>query len=453
MRYDLADFNQQALSDDTDADIATLEKLLALVQPVLNSGKDDKRDELVRQIKKLAGEKVLIFTEFQDTARYLHQELARAFPERHIGFATGSNNTVELVRRFAPKANIKNGTLRPGETELDLLIATDALSEGQNLQDSSIVINYDIHWNPVRLIQRIGRVDRIGTEAGVIRVFNFLPERSLEAQLNLQARVQRRVQEIHDVLGEDDKILTDQETLNEKAMYAIAHGDEGVLDEDMGEKLTPMQQAERVIRDLERNQPELLERIKALPGGVRGPLAESAGAGKTFAFFRAGDYRKLYLRHADGTVITEDGAVLEALRCDPDARGMPRSPDHNAGVMKLFGDFETEIKVIEGERANQRRLARGQEYVDKQLKAYFGQLTDPRERRIVEDLRQVFTGDLAGYVLAALSRLQREKFAGKALVEALSAIYTAFELGTEAAVQGRQASTDNQSVIVCSGSS
>ena len=101
------------------------------------------------------------------------------------------------------------------------LIATDVLSEGMNLQDCDAIINYDLHWNPVRLIQRFGRIDRIGTEFEVIRGFNFLPEVGLERNLGLRRRLQQRIQEIHDTIGEDAAILDASERLNESAMYAI----------------------------------------------------------------------------------------------------------------------------------------------------------------------------------------------------------------------------------------
>ena len=101
------------------------------------------------------------------------------------------------------------------------LVATDVLAEGLNLQDCDNVINYDLHWNPVRLIQRFGRIDRIGTEHDVDYGFNFLPETGLERNLGLRPKLRNRIQEIHDTIGEDAAILDEGEQLNESAMYAI----------------------------------------------------------------------------------------------------------------------------------------------------------------------------------------------------------------------------------------
>ena len=106
--------------------------------------------------------------------------------------------------RFAPKANPEYRRA-PNESEIRLLIATDVLAEGLNLQDCDSIINYDLHWNPVKLIQRFGRIDRIGSENETITGYNFLPELGIEQNLGLHARLAARIQEIHDTIGEDGR--------------------------------------------------------------------------------------------------------------------------------------------------------------------------------------------------------------------------------------------------------
>ena len=102
-----------------------------------------------------------------------------------------------------------------------MLISTDVLSEGLNLQDGDTIINYDLHWNPVRIIQRFGRIDHIGSEHDNIYGFNFLPEIALDRHLSLHEIVHNRIQEIHDTIGEDAIILDSSEQINTDAMYAI----------------------------------------------------------------------------------------------------------------------------------------------------------------------------------------------------------------------------------------
>ena len=150
-----------------DAKLQILKKRLA--EPPLNEGK------------------CLIFTQYADTARYLFENLNPNGERDDVDVIySGDKSKERAVGRFAPKANPEYRFQR-GESELFTLIATDVLAEGLNLQDGDKIINYDLHWNPVRLIQRFGRIDRIGSEHDVIYGFNFLPETGIEQNLGLRA--------------------------------------------------------------------------------------------------------------------------------------------------------------------------------------------------------------------------------------------------------------------------
>ena len=110
-----------------------------------------------------------------------------------------------------------------------MVVSTDVLSEGLNLQDCDRIINYDLHWNPVRLIQRFGRIDRIGSDHSEIFGHNFLPEKGIERNLGLEQVLKARINEIHETIGEDSVILDDSEKLNDRAMYAIYEGNAETL--------------------------------------------------------------------------------------------------------------------------------------------------------------------------------------------------------------------------------
>ncbi|MCH8296334.1 SWF/SNF helicase family protein [Candidatus Poribacteria bacterium] len=145
---------------------------------------------------KLSEGKCLIFTQYADTARYLFENLNPDGKRDYISVIySGDKSKERIVRRFAPKANPEHQFQR-GESELLRLIATDVLAKGLNLQDCNKIINYDLHWNPVRLIQRFGRIDRIGSEYDQIYGFNFLPETGIERNLGLQEKLRNRIQEI-----------------------------------------------------------------------------------------------------------------------------------------------------------------------------------------------------------------------------------------------------------------
>ena len=167
--------------------------------------------------------KVLIFTAFADTADYLYANLAPdlwAHKQLHTGKVTGSQRPKstlskgydfqELLTLFSPRSKEKDVVLPQEPAEIDVLIGTDCISEGQNLQDCDYVINYDIHWNPVRIIQRFGRVDRIGSPNSSIQLVNYWPDISLDEYIRLKERVESRMM-IADVTATgDDNVLSAQ---------------------------------------------------------------------------------------------------------------------------------------------------------------------------------------------------------------------------------------------------
>ena len=170
--------------------------------------------------------KVLVFTAFKDTAIYLYGQLAPAATELGVMSAIvagnetkttyGNNKFNDILTNFAPigrgrfKRNDAGRPIMDGEPEIDVLIATDCVSEGQNLQDCDLVVNYDIHWNPVRLIQRFGRVDRIGSRNQTVSMVNFWPTQELDHYLNLKSRVEARMALV-DAAATGDEPLTEEE--------------------------------------------------------------------------------------------------------------------------------------------------------------------------------------------------------------------------------------------------
>ena len=224
--YDINDFNTAALRKDIEHDIEVLKQILEPVEKI-TAAEDAKLQTLIVLLNAppLNEGKRIIFTSYIDTAVYLYENLQT--DDTDVIYSS-SRDKQKMVARFAPNANpeLRRDT---GDSELNTLIATDVLAEGLNLQDCGMLINYDLHWNPVRLIQRFGRIDRIGSEFEEIYGFNFLPEIGIERHLGLRDRLQNRIQEIHDTIGEDSRILDTTEQLNEDAMYAIYEQDSAQL--------------------------------------------------------------------------------------------------------------------------------------------------------------------------------------------------------------------------------
>jgi superfamily II DNA or RNA helicase len=209
-RVRVADLAAAAAAVDPSRD-AKLERLRTLVREKAEAPSPN-RDGTPNR-------KLILFTAYSDTARYLYREL-EAFARMeglHVGLVTGDGSAATIGRarfqdvlaNFAPRSK-KRASMRdmPGE-EIDLLIATDCISEGQNLQDADLLVNVDIHWNPVRLIQRFGRIDRIGAQAATVRMVNFWPTDDLNRYLNLKDRVESRMALVDLSATGDDNLLAE----------------------------------------------------------------------------------------------------------------------------------------------------------------------------------------------------------------------------------------------------
>lgn len=225
----LQDLNRSGWRQDLEADRATVATLLAEVRKV-DAARDAKLAELKRFLRDKAehptnneNRKALIFTAFSDTAQYLYEHIAEWAQDElglHVALVTGQINrtTAPLAHRdmhtilgaFSPvsKGGDPNG---PG---IDVIIATDAISEGQNLQDCDTVVNYDIHWNPVRIVQRFGRVDRLGSTNESVQLVNFWPTDDLDSYINLEGRVSSRMK-LLDVSATGEENVLDAAEMND----------------------------------------------------------------------------------------------------------------------------------------------------------------------------------------------------------------------------------------------
>ena len=355
---------------------------MGLVNPI-TPDRDAKLQTLKDRLSEspLRDGKRLIFTQYADTARYLFDNLNPNSEHDDIDVIfSGDRSKERAVGRFAPRANPEYRFQR-GESELATLIATDVLAEGLNLQDGNKIINYDLHWNPVRLIQRFGRIDRIGSEHDEIYGFNFLPETGIERNLGLREILSHRIQDIHDTIGEDAAILDTSEQLNEEAMYAIYEqkGDQlSLFDDD--EELMDLNEAEEMLRLLRRDDPEEFERIANLRDGIRAAMPKSSRG--TYLFCQAGQFQQLFLLDEAGEIVSRDiSRILNTIKCTPDLPGGRLPPDYNQTVMRVKGVFAQEIRHRQTERRHRSSLKLAQHYVIRELQLIFREETD-------EDVRQ-----------------------------------------------------------------
>ena len=343
-RLDRAEYDVEEMIAETFLDLDQIVQFLDEARK-FEPKHDDKLKELIRLLKSkaLTGQKMLIFTEFADTARYLKRHLDEAGIEgvEQVDSATKKNRS-DVIQRFAP---YYNGLSSPELAEQDreetrVLISTDVLSEGLNLQDASRMINYDIHWNPVRLMQRIGRVDRrmnpeiekrlvadnpkAAASRGKVWFWNFLPPEELNEILSLYTKVTQKTLLISKTLGiEGKKLLTPEDDYD--ALKEFHHAYEGTRTamEDMHLEYQAMLQAD----------PELEARLARFPGaifsgrkrparGVRGVFfcyALPALDKEKSEFTEEAGTTRWYLYDLDReTLLEEPGEIVASVRSKPE---------------------------------------------------------------------------------------------------------------------------------------
>lgn len=288
VKIDIGDMDYKSWRDSLAKDRDTLE-LLTLMVGDITPEYDSKLQELFRVIKnKLEhpineeNKKIIIFTAFADTAQYLFDNVSKYVKDNfglNTAMVSGSvegRTTVPKLKSdlntvltcFSPISKDKHLLMPNDKTEIDFLIATDCISEGQNLQDCDYLINYDIHWNPVRIIQRFGRIDRIGSKNAFIQLVNFWPDVTLDEYIDLKAKVETRMKIVDMTATGDDNLLSDEEKTDLKYRKAqLKRLQEEVVDiEDMSTGIS--------IMDLGLNEfrMDLLEYIKNHPDIDKAPF-------------------------------------------------------------------------------------------------------------------------------------------------------------------------------------
>lgn len=300
---------------DLFADFAILDRLNEAIKDVM-SGEDSKLEKLVEYMAGAYGQeeesegglskKFLIFTASSDTAEYLYEKLRGRFrsPDFAIGCLTGNSQKTNrtgqpaetferLLMDFSP-----NSKGRPAECDrptIDILIATDCISEGQNLQDCDTVINYDIHWNPVRVIQRFGRIDRIGSNWSAIQMVNFWPTDDFESIVSLRTRVERRIAMISAIGDGDANLLNPEEDLIEDEINFRVNQLERIRNEviDLEELGGGFSLADFSLVEMRKEMEDYLQanrdRIVAAPYGLGAAVAADSDGASAFFCLRAAE--------------------------------------------------------------------------------------------------------------------------------------------------------------------
>jgi hypothetical protein len=302
---------------------------------------DSKRDTKLEALFELIennhpNKKILIFSQFADTVRYLEAQLSHKKVSRLSGVTGDAKNPTALAWKFSPVSNEKRELISP-EDELRVLIATDVLSEGQNLQDCSIVVNYDLPWAIIRLIQRAGRVDRIGQKAENILCYSFLPAEGVERIIRLRARVRQRLQENAEVVGTDEAFFEDDR--NDQAVVDLYNEMAGILDGEDDTEVDLASYAYQIWKNATDSDSKLKKIIPAMPPVVystRALMPQSVKPEGALVYMRTAEGNDaLAWINPNGESVTESQfEILRAARCSPDTDAIPRHGNHHELVTK-----------------------------------------------------------------------------------------------------------------------
>lgn len=295
-----------------------------------NAQKDEKLAALVELLTQThANSKILVFTQFADTVRYLTKNL-QAKNITHLAGVTGqSSDPTELAARFSPGSN-SNSKILPDQ-ELRVLIATDVLSEGHNLQDCAIIINYDLPWAIIRLIQRAGRVDRIGQKAEQILCYSFLPAEGIERIINLRKRLHQRLQENAEVVGTDEAFFEDDST---QVILDLYNEKSGVLDGDEDTEVDLTSEAFQIWKKATENDPALKKTIEDMPNVVYSTRAHTPTPMQPegvllYMKTTEGNDSLIWVDRNGNSVTQSQLAILRAAACAPSTPAIAKDAQHH----------------------------------------------------------------------------------------------------------------------------
>jgi len=350
-KYDSRDFKKEFI-DKLKFDLAILKEVKKLWQNVTS---DPKLETFIKELKikaALKSNKLVVFTESKETGDYIYEALIDEFPGQVMFYSStgGRHSDKKLTSNHTVSRDLITANYDPnrkGKEQADnlkILIATDVLAEGINLHRSNVLINYDLPWNPTRVLQRAGRVNRLGSNFPNVHIFNFFPTTQSDEHLGLEVNITNKIQMFHDILGEDAKYLSDGEEFGSQELFNTLNSKTAYTGED-GEGDSELKYLE-LMRKIRDDQPDLFEKIKNLPKKARSGFKKHDLEDDTLVtFFRIGKLKKFYINQSEkSNEITFFDAVKE-LECNPDTKraNIPNEYYHLLQSNKTCFELDTTV--------------------------------------------------------------------------------------------------------------
>lgn len=311
--YSVAEFEDK-LKEDLEYDLNILTEMYSSIEKL--GEKDCKLEYFLNELQTneiLRVSKLIIFTESKETAEYLEKNIEEKLQKEVICYTGSSSPALKesIIANFDPNFKGKK------ENRYDILIATDVLAEGINLHRSNVIINYDLPWNPTKIMQRIGRINRVGTKFDKIYVFNFFPTSKTDEHLSLRDNILNKIQSFHNTLGEDFKYLSDDEEIDSYGLYDRLMASLDNEEEDNGDTELEYLSLIRQIRDEDE---ELYLKIKNLPKKSKCArnYEDTYIENSTISFLKKGDLKRIYITNSslDNKELNFFDAV-KYFKCEP----------------------------------------------------------------------------------------------------------------------------------------
>ena len=376
------------------ADLQLLREIARLWSPI---DSDPKLEAFMMELQAnpaLKHKHLVIFTESKETGEYLFEKINQRFPDEvlfyssHGGRYAEGEKSVPVARRLIKESFDPN--YHRQDDRIRILISTDVLAEGINLHRSNTVINYDLPWNPTKVLQRVGRVNRVGTVHQEIRVFNFFPTDQSEQEIGLEANIKAKIQAFHDTLGEDARYLTEEEVVSTHelfgdTLYKRLAGKETYEGDEEQEPQSELKYL-NFIREIRDHQPDLFEEVKRLPRKARSSKTADKDGAQLITFFRKGKLKKFFIADDEGSRELPFLEAVALVECDKTTARSKIPSAYYSMLDRNKAQFNLTVSGGELELGPARSSRSSEGYVIRRLKAkefrYYQGFTDEDEEYI-----------------------------------------------------------------------
>lgn len=424
-------FNGNLFIEDLHFDLKLLKEIQQIWKPIDEDPKLDKFIEYLKTNPVLKKQKLVIFTESKETGDYLYENLNQEFSGKVMFYSSNggrTGNSTQTLKHFIARDLIKDNYDPNSKDQVDTikyLLTTDVLAEGINLHRSNVLVNYDLPWNPTRVLQRAGRVNRLGSKFTDVHIFNFFPTSQSDHHLGLEANITNKLQMFHYIMGEDAKYLTDGEEISSQELFNTLNSKEAYLGEDE-EQVSELKYLE-MMRALRDKDPNYFEKIKRLPKKARsGMKKQELENDQMVTFFRLGKLKKFYINannKSEEINFFDAAAKLECLPSTP-RHHIPNNYFELLGTNKAKFQLDTtegqELEKTTGGKSNTAFIDRILK--DKQFRS-FKKFTDSDEE-FLNDVKQLIAdGALAKRTAQVMKKAIEKSVAEQGLLDPMKVLH------------------------------